>query len=265
MKALVTSGCSFSEISSYQPEQPNSLKTWPIYIEEKYNPEVSHHAGVGSCGNDLISRKAIYWCNKLLETYDGKDITCIVEYSGPNRFAVLSDDHGMLRQEIKRKYTNPRHLHHTEQFKDYELKENTQDPIYGWNFINHWTELQCANHLYINKSFLGMVEETLWNMLNVKNFCAVNNINYFWTTMQNDVDKPHKYGTHQTSEHWTTSHLYKLVYETDNRITNQGMYEWILERYSHHIGDDGLHPDSQGHERYASEAIIPFIENYGKD
>ena len=146
---------------------------------------------------------------------------------------------------------------------DYEVKDNSQKPIYGWNFINHWTELQCANHLYLNKSILGMIEETLWNMLNVKNFCALNNINYFWTTMMNDVDKPNKYEI-AISKHWTTSHLYKLVYETDNRITKQGMYEWVLERYPHCIGDDGLHPDSLGHKHYCFNAIIPFIENYGK-
>lgn len=262
MKALVTSGCSFSTTLGYNLNKKYGAKTWPLWVEEHYSPEVVHHAGLGSCGNDLISKKTIYWCNKLLETYDGKDITCIVEYSGPNRFAVLSDDNMMLRQEIKRKYNGLDH-HHTEQFKDYERKYNTQEPIYGWNFINHWTELQCANHLYINKSSLGMVEETLWNMLNVKNFCAVNNINYFWTTMINDIDNPNKYG--KVSEHWTTSHLYKLVYETDNRITNQGMYNWILERYSHCIGKEGLHPDSEGHEHYAFEAIIPFIENYGNN
>ena len=52
MKALLTSGCSFSDIKY--------TNTWPHWLEQHMNTTVSKHTGSSNHGNDLIAKKTIY-------------------------------------------------------------------------------------------------------------------------------------------------------------------------------------------------------------
>ena len=51
MKALLTSGCSFSDIKY--------TKTWPHWLEQHMNTTVAKHTGSSNHGNDLIAKKTI--------------------------------------------------------------------------------------------------------------------------------------------------------------------------------------------------------------
>ena len=244
MKALLTSGCSFSD-TKYN-------KTWPNWLELHVSPEVAKHTGSSGHGNDLIAKKTIYWCNELLKEYKGKDIMCVVQWSSYSRIALLNEYDSDMRKEIS-KQDKVMHWFRN-QFKDYDEKTNKQEPFYGWNFINsHWDIKDTMLH-YKNQSLYGMVEQTLWHMLNVKNFCEVNNINYYWTTMLNDVNT-------NFAKHWSTKHLYDLVYNTDNRISKLGIYDWVIQSYPEELRVD-KHPTVQGHKLYTEEEVIPFVENY---
>ena len=244
MKVLLTSGCSFSDIKY--------TKTWPNWLELHVSPQVAKHTGSSSQGNDLIAKKTIYACNELLKEYKGEDILCVVQWSSYSRMALLNEYESDMRKEIS-KQDKVMHWFRN-QFKDYDEKTNKQEPFYGWNIINsNWNIKDTMLH-YKNQSSFGMVEQTLWHMLNVKNFCEVNNINYYWTTMQNDVNT-------NFAKHWSTKHLYDLVYNTDNRISKLGIYEWVTQSYPEEFQQDELHPTEKAHKLYTEEEIIPFVEN----
>tara|TARA_B100000085_G_scaffold206752_1_gene190492 strand:+ start:245 stop:988 length:744 start_codon:yes stop_codon:yes gene_type:complete len=244
MKVLLTSGCSFSDIKY--------TKTWPNWLELHVSPQVAKHTGSSSQGNDLIAKKTIYACNELLKEYKGEDILCVVQWSSYTRMALLNEYESDMRKEIS-KQDKVMHWFRN-QFKDYDDKTNKQEPFYGWNIINsNWNIKDTMLH-YKNQSVFGMVEQTLWHMLNVKNFCEVNNINYCWTTMQNDVNT-------NFAKHWSTKHLYDLVYNTDNRISKLGIYEWVTQSYPEEFQQDELHPTEKAHKLYTEEEIIPFVEN----
>jgi len=245
MKALLTSGCSFSD-TKY-------TKTWPNWLELHVSPEVVKHTGSSGHGNDLIAKKTIYACNELLKEYKGEDILCVVQWSSYTRLALLNDYDSDMRKEISKQ--NDGKPWFSNQFKDYDDKTNKQEPLHGWNFINaNWNIKDTMLH-YKNQSVYGMVEQTLWHMLNVKNFCEVNNINYYWTTMLNDVNN-------DFAKHWSTKHLYNLVYNTDNRISEQGIYEWVTQSYPEEFEPEDWHPTAHGHKLYTEEEVIPFVENY---
>lgn len=244
MKVLLTSGCSFSDIKY--------TKTWPNWLELHVSPQVAKHTGSSSQGNDLIAKKTIYACNELLKEYKGEDILCVVQWSSYSRMALLNEYESDMRKEIS-KQDKVMHWFRN-QFKDYDDKTNKQEPFYGWNIINsNWNIKDTMLH-YKNQSIFGLVEQTLWHMLNVKNFCEVNNINYYWTTMQNDVNT-------NFAKHWSTKHLYDLVYNTDNRISKLGIYEWVTQSYPEEFQQDELHPTEKAHKLYTEEEIIPFVEN----
>ena len=245
MKALLTSGCSFSD-TKY-------TKTWPNWLELHVSPEVVKHTGSSGHGNDLIAKKTIYACNELLKEYKGEDILCVVQWSSYTRLALLNDYDSDMRKEISKQ--NDGKPWFSNQFKDYDDKTNKQEPLHRWNFINaNWNIKDTMLH-YKNQSVYGMVEQTLWHMLNVKNFCEVNNINYYWTTMLNDVNN-------DFAKHWSTKHLYNLVYNTDNRISEQGIYEWVTQSYPEEFEPEDWHPTAHGHKLYTEEEVIPFVENY---
>ena len=175
MKALLTSGCSFSDIKY--------SRVWAHWLEQHMNTTVAKHTGSSNHGNDLIAKKTIYACNELLKEYKGEDIMCIVQWSSYSRFALLNEHDSDMRKEISRQGSATPWF--ANQFKDYDNKTNEQEPLYGWNFFNPNWDIKNTMLHYKNQSVFGMVEQTLWHMLNVKNFCEVNDINYFWTTMQN--------------------------------------------------------------------------------
>ena len=92
MKALLTSGCSFSDIKY--------TNTWPHWLEQHMNTTVSKHTGSSNHGNDLIAKKTIYACNELLKEYKGEDIMCIVQWSSYSRFALLNEHDSDMRKQI---------------------------------------------------------------------------------------------------------------------------------------------------------------------
>ena len=63
------------------------------------------------------------------------------------------------------------------------------------------------------------------------------------------------------AKHWSTKHLYDLVYNTDNRISKLGIYDWVIQSYPEELRVD-KHPTVQGHKLYTEEEVIPFVENY---
>lgn len=82
---LITSGCSFTEVSP-------TYKTWPYWLTKK-RPEWTHYnEATGGSGNDLISRRTIYRIQKLLQ--DGitpENITVLMMWSGIRRNELYID------------------------------------------------------------------------------------------------------------------------------------------------------------------------------
>jgi hypothetical protein len=78
MKQLITSGCSFSECRSH-------VGTWPKHLADAL-PDYAHvSTAMGSQGNGLISRRAIYQVTEALKQTSPEDILVGIMWSGPDR------------------------------------------------------------------------------------------------------------------------------------------------------------------------------------
>jgi len=75
-KHIITSGCSFSDISNHY--------TWPLHLSNSYGISCNHIA-LGSQGNGLIARKAVYAVQQALQQgYKPEEILVGIMWSGPN-------------------------------------------------------------------------------------------------------------------------------------------------------------------------------------
>ena len=118
-KHLITSGCSFSEtLNGY---------TWPLHLGNSFNIDCNH-VGLGSQGNGLISRKAIYAVQSALNSgFKPEEILVCIMWSGYDR-------HDIYFKDASRQLENNDHwMENPTTFVD-------NDPG-GWVILNHhWTE-----------------------------------------------------------------------------------------------------------------------------
>ncbi len=99
-KGLVTSGCSFSLWHSVDG------KGWPYYLQQQLLSDSilsedfdSFHRGIGGNGNMLIARNTIEAISRLLDKgVNGKDILCVVQWSGINRHQLFLQDTEQVNQ-----------------------------------------------------------------------------------------------------------------------------------------------------------------------
>ena len=80
MKILITGGCSFSA-DDY---------CWPVHLQNKLSYDTHYQTGVGSSGNDLISRKVIWQVNKCLKSgIKPEDMLVGIMWSGKERLSLI--------------------------------------------------------------------------------------------------------------------------------------------------------------------------------
>ena len=272
MKVLITSGCSLSDTMDYDRSSNDlwkNLKVWPIWLEEHFNPEVAIHSGLGSTGNDLISKKAIYHCTQQLKKYNAEDICLAVAWSRIDRNAKLVNGTSMLSDvlinEKNRQLTShPERKNHTwvYQFSDYSNNVKEENNI-AWVYFNVWKDIKQLKYYYgYFQDHINMMENTLWNMLAVKSFCELHNIKYVWTTIDDSyMEQQHIH------KHWSISHLYDIIKTCKGRMLPYSMATYVKNTANNSSGDyvqdDGVHLGSFGHKMISEDIIIPYIENYG--
>ena len=260
MKALITSGCSLSIVDEVvdmiKPGvQYPRIETWPIWLEKEFEPEYHSASGQQSVGTDLISRRAIYHCTQALKQYKGEDILCVCTFSTLYRTAGIFHNTDMLPKQLLKNLTNEELEDRTfiEQGTDFDVNKKEDD--WSWYYWNLWRDKPGLEYFYTYyNSEMNLIEQYLWNVLAVKNFCAANNIHFYYSFIENlesfgvDID------------HWSIKHLYDSVTNTSQFIP-YGISQWVNQHYPKLIRDD-IHPTSEGHELYAKKILIPHIRKY---
>ena len=228
MKLLITGGCSFSADNF----------CWPVKLEKQLNA-AHHQTGIGSAGNDLISRRVL---NKLLELKSYEDVLVGVMWSGYPRKSHMSNGEDALKK------------HKGCQSETSPFRWNDEDwllsnPGFNDKFAKQWYQW------YFNDTQALM--ETYEHMLRLQWFLEKNNIKYFFTT----------YTASALDETGTNSkyiHPLKKLVAWDKFLDVQGMAEWCKKYYPDDFpvpGDD--HPGELQHNEFAAQVIVPWIKkNY---
>lgn len=253
-KSLLTSGCSFSEHFN----QWSTKRTWPAFLQDYFANTVSVlHTGMGGTGNDLIARKAIFMCADAVKQHRGDEIVLLLMWSGLARKAMLTDN----RTNIV-KAENFRRAHDTLtvcQGSDYLNNPlDVHTPSWIW-FNPSWTNDPGVEDWYVKyDNDYQQFDATLWNMLQVQNFCKVHNIQYHWMTMNNELDRfIYMYGNS-----FYSSHLIEQL-DMSNRICAQGEFEWITDHHPDKFLEDLMHPTPEGHKLFTDSVVVPYLRNRG--
>ncbi len=252
VKALLTSGCSFSEHFT----KWSTKRTWPAFVADHFvNSDLILHTGMGSTGNDLIARKAVFMCSQALEKYAGNEIVLLLMWSGLARKAFLTD--------------NRTNIFTAEHFRS---AHDTITISQGSNYLNEIVDTNQPSWIWFNPSWLNdpgvnnwyvdydndhqQFDATLWNMLQVQNFCKLHGIQYHWMTMNNELDRfIDMYG-----ENFYSSYLIKQL-DMTNRVCTLGEYEWTLQHHPDKFLEDKMHPSPDAHELFTESVIVPYLRN----
>lgn len=254
MKALITSGCSLSE--------PHHEGTWPKHLKNAYKPEHTVISGQGSVGTDFISRKAIYYCSKALKVYKPEEILCVVGFTTLYRASGLFEHQDPLPTKLKKhknyiegiEQLNPTWYQQGCQF-DSSASENT-----GWYFWNLWKEHDdLAYYFTYYQSFINLLEQYLFNMLAVKNFCDSKGIKFIFMFAEQDMPKY----LFRHREHWAINHMFDEIFNNNPCYLSAPISTWVKQNLGDSYMGDELHPTSKGHKIYTEKVLIPHLEENG--
>jgi len=245
-KHIITSGCSFSDISNHY--------TWPLHLSNSYGISCNHIA-LGSQGNGLIARKAVYAVQQALQQgYKPEEILVGIMWSGPNR-------HDMYFKNMSSQLEN----------NDYWMNNPTHvvdnDPG-GWLIMNyHWTEKTSKLYYTYLHDFVHHKILTYEKILWVQNYFDNLGVKYFMTDYMIDMlDSEDESNPNVT---W----LNEMIDRT-NWLPVKGMYEWCRLYWGEKdfpiidvTQPDGtilevqdFHPQPQMHVRFVKEIVLKYIK-----
>ena len=254
---LVTSGCSFSD---------NCNERWPHYLAKTLNANL-YNRGQGSCGNDWISKSAIYNTQVLLDQgISSKRITVAVMWSGIDRKSVFISNN------------------ETPDFKNL-INNGTPNPI---NFINellNQTQLDSnlvdgylvgsANCGFTNNKITTFKKEVIKkytdeslaiesyeNFLRLQWFCKSNNIKLINQTYRDIMHYPKYAQGPLTKDYYrNVTHLHNMIDFSNWIFWNKtgGLYEYTLDNQLEFYPDK-LHPLPSSHKHYVDNYLITEIQ-----
>lgn len=255
---IITSGCSFSDISNGY--------TWPLHLSSSYNIS-SCHTGLSSQGNGLIARKALYAVHRaLMQGINPEEILVGIMWSGPDRhdtyFSTMSDQ---LKDDVKKIDTmriNPTSF--------------VEGDSGGWLIMNNnWKEKTSRiyySHLhdFINHR-INTYEKILW----VQSQLKVLGINYFMVPYTNEVFNDITPDTNNYI-HTNPNLLWmKNLVDWSHWLPVKSMHDWCYKYWTDDdFGtmtfqriEDGVwitwpdnHPTEIMHKRFVEEIVLPHIE-----
>jgi hypothetical protein len=234
IKTLIASGCSFTF------EEWN----WPTHVANEFNLNLIN-VGMGSQGNGLIAKKAMYAVDNYLKTNDPESLWVGIMWSGVDRNDFYIDNiYNQIPNEIGW-IENPTGI--------LEGSENKK-----WVITNHGWKIPWAENWYKNfHSDVGSMVQTIQNILLTQWFLDRHNIKYFMTTYMNIFDK-------NLIVHPEVKYLYKMI-DFTKFLPVGGCHEWV--KANHPIEGfeiatptiSEFHPTEFGHEQFAKKIIAPFI------
>lgn len=271
--AVVTSGCSFSEVT------PASVKTWPVHLENFLGVK-GYHSGQGASGNRWISSSMLYNISRA-EEEGKKNILAVVEWSGIHRCSLIRgyDDlqkdatmHKKSNELARRKKIEEGALggHTTINYK----REFTES---GWVSLNPWFSVDQLNvgteeenrivyqmsdvyFRYIQNTFTDIID-TFMAMLMIDGICKQKGIRLLHTFMT-DLDKETLFETpdYDMNVYAYRKHAANIKFLPCIRQT--------VETYEKNYEDPTIlycendfrgHPSDLGHELYFNNIIKPEL------
>lgn len=245
IKHIITSGCSFTDVRNNY--------NWPLHLSESFGIK-GNHVGLGSQGNGLIARKAVYAVQQAIQQgYKPEEILVGVMWSGADRHDIYFENLSNQLENTDHWINNPTHV-------------VDNDPG-GWLIMNHhWTEK--TNKIYyshvhdpVNQRILTL-EKILW----VQNYFDNIGVKYFMTDFMTDQYLERDYVNPNII--W----LQQLI-DKNKWLPVKSMHEWCYKYWTDddfkllHIIHDGkqlavrdFHPNEVMNVRFAKEIILPFIK-----
>jgi hypothetical protein len=253
-KIFITIGSNFT----------NNENSWQDVCKEKLNCNL-YDLTEEEIGNALISRKLIHKINELVKTHDTNDIVVGIMWTTPNiHERYISDgknDNYVRKPEI-------------------DLK-SVVDGVKNWRILNHkWIDSSEDTEIYFKVMYdkIQSYVLTIEHILRTQWFLNKLGIKYFMTTHIDIFDNLENYlkmynfeklkefgkmryvlGIKSYSELF---HLFRMLQKTTFLPIN-GMLEWLQENHLNEGFEDSekLQPNSFGHQKFATDVILPFLKN----
>lgn len=242
---LITSGCSFSEVET------GNLNTWPRVVEwrlkEKYDVTCDHQ-GLGSQGNGLIAKRAMYAVHDALEKgINPEEILVGIMWSGQQRGEIYIENNRSL-DEIKS-------MKALENWDRNPVQVPEHDERGAWVILNsHWKN-KYVKPYYFDTNPGQQAIRTFDNIVYTQLFLQYYNIKYFMSCYMDDV-------LNDVEEHPGVMWIKNRV-DFEKWLPVPGMYEWAKTTdlpFDH----DGFHPSNIQHQVYTDTVIMPWLEEtYG--
>lgn len=248
-KVLITSGCSFSECIS------THIDTWPRHLfEHLKNHNFSEHisCGMGSQGNGLIGRHAMYKVIQALKSYEPHNILVGIMWSNSDRFDYRCDDPRLLSFGNENKHnwmTNPL------SFVDNAPK--------NWVIGNlHWNSIEFSTYLKFFHSKIGCAILSLEHILRLQYFLKFHNIPYFFTNFVDENIAPKK-----LEDNVELSYLFDQL-DKNQYLPVTSEHGWLCE-YSptkeqylkDHNGAFWIHPKTHNHKEFVDGVVYPWLKH----
>lgn len=251
IKHLITSGCSFSDVI-------NGI-SWPLHLEKTLSV-ISNHCGLGSQGNGLIARKALYAVyTALKQGFKPEEILVGIMWSGANRGDIFFQHDLNLSpyKDANGWVKNPSCF--------------VENALGGWLLLNPWWK-EPINKIYYSKihdslgSVINTYEKILWTqntlkMLGVNYFMTafhpdtyahnefVGNANLTWLSDQIDLTHwlPITNMTDWTTSIWSDDHFQQVRY--NNKLENTD------------ITEVDYHPSRKMNIKFVKDIILPHLNS----
>ena len=227
---LLSSGCSFSF-------KETGYTKWPEWTSHALR--IQHiDVGMGSQGNGLIFKKAMYKLQELLTTHAADDILVGIMWSHPSRGEVYVDNCRKIKTTVPEKTENPR-----------PLPDNNKA---GWAMTNaEWRDPISWDYYRFNSNSVYFMIRSLEYMLHLQWFLKCHGIKYFMSTYTSRV--------FEYTDHPSVSYLYNML-DQDYFLPVTGELEWCIDNCTTPIPDSN-HPSNEQHKQFTDQVILPFLKN----
>jgi hypothetical protein len=247
---LISQGCSFTQV-------PNTNKNWPIFLRDKLGVP-AFFDGIGSAGNDLISRRTIYRVHQCLndKKIPAEKLLVGVMWSGVNRHSFY-----LNREPIN--YTKLSEAAPDELLHSIGNPNAIIDGTKRNNYIisPHWKDELSTTYYKKFHDEIGSLLYTLEHVLKVQTYLKLNNIKYFFTNYNYDTFNAALYKSFRN--HPDLKYLYdQLDYENFLPVEHMGIWNREESGLKFEMPDDD-HPTDEMSRMFTEKIIMPHLEQKG--
>lgn len=259
---LVTSGCSFSD---------NHGIRWPHALASALKVKL-YNRGQGSCGNDWISKTAIYQTQLLLDQgVSPETILVAVMWSGIDRKSLFisANETSQFKNLLNFDgHPNPVQFIGADPNQDVPMSMYSGYMVGSMNCNFENSAITRFKEECILKFFPdeALAIESYEHFLRLQWYCKSVGVKLVNHTFMNIMHYPHR----GNPNHPLTIESYKTIQPLHNMIDfsnwvfwkkGDGLYEYTQD-HELPFYHDGLHPRPEAHEYYVNNFLMPELKKY---